>query len=275
MTDTTAPAAPLAALKAAQALAWGAAPYEPIAATMADIHDGLVGALGPRPGEAWLDVATGTGPVARRAARAGARVTALDLAAPLLETARQLAAAESLAIRFEPGDCERLPYPDASFDVVASALGAIFATDHAAAAAELARVCRPGGRLGLACWELGGGAARLTGVAARFQPGPRPPEAGDPLDWGRPDYVEHRLGGAFTLECRRGVSWEAAPSPEAVWQRYVEASGPLKLLAAALPPGRRDGLRQAFLDVLAPHRDGDGVRFPREYLLVLGTRRRG
>jgi SAM-dependent methyltransferase len=273
--DTTAPAAPLGALKAAQALAWGAAPYEAIASTMADLHDGLVGALGPRRGEAWLDVATGTGPVARRAARAGAGVTALDLAAPLLGTARRLAAAEGLTIRFEPGDCERLPYPDASFDVVASALGVIFAPDHGAAAKELARVCRPGGRLGLACWEPGGGAARLAEVAARFQPGPRAPETADPFDWGRPAYVERRLGSAFTLECRRGISWEVAPSPEAVWQRYLEASGPLTLLAAALPSERRDALRQAFLDVLAPHRDGDGVRFPREYLLVLGTRRRG
>jgi hypothetical protein len=151
----------------------------------------------------------------------------------------------------------------------------IFAPDHAAAAAELARVCRPGGRLGLACWEPGGGAARLTEIVTRFQPGPRPPETGDPLDWGRPAYVKHRLRGAFTLECRRGVSWEVAPSPEAVWQQYVEASGPLKLLATVLPPGRRDALRQAFLDVLTPHLDGGGVRFPREYVLVLGTRREG
>lgn len=272
MSDTTAPAR-LGALKAAQALAWGAAPFEPIAATMADIHDALVGALGPRPGEAWLDVATGTGPVALRAARAGARVTGLDLAAPLLETARRLASAEGLTARFEPGDCEHLPYPDSSFDVVASALGVIFAPDHAAVAAELARVCRPGGRLGLACWEPGGGAARMMEVSARFQAGPPPPGIGNPVEWGRPAYVEHLLGGAFALECRRGISWHVAPSAEAIWQLYAEAAGPLKLLAATLPPGRLEALRQAYLELLAPHRAGDGVRFPREYLLVLGTRR--
>jgi SAM-dependent methyltransferase len=273
VSDTTAPPAGPGALKAAQALAWGSAPFERIAATMADIHDALVGALGPRPGEEWLDVATGTGPIAVRAARAGARATGLDLAAPLLATARRLAAAEGLAVRLEPGDCERLPYPDASFDVVASALGLIFAPDHAAVAAEVARVCRPGGRLGLVCWEPSGGAARMMEVAARFQPGPPPPGTGDPLQWGRPAYVERRLGGAFALECRRGVSWLLAPSPEAAWQLHVEAAGPLKLLAAGLPSGRRAALRQAFLDLLAPHRHGDGVHFPREYLLVLGTRR--
>jgi SAM-dependent methyltransferase len=273
VSDITAPAARPGALKAGQALAWGAAPFERIAATMADIHDALVGALAPRPGETWLDVATGTGPVALRAARAGAHVTALDLAAPLLETARRQAAAEGLSIRLEPGDCERLPYPDASFDVVASALGVIFASDHAAVAAELARVCRPGGRLGLVSWEPGGGAARMMEISARFQPGPPPPGVGDPGEWGRPAYVAQRLGEAFTLECRRAISWHVAPSAEAVWQLYVEASGPLKLLAASLPPDRRAVLRQAYLDLVAPYGAAAGVRFPREYLLVLGTRR--
>ncbi|MGH7359827.1 MAG: class I SAM-dependent methyltransferase, partial [Candidatus Rokuibacteriota bacterium] len=135
-----------AELKARQALTWGAAPFERISETFADIHDRLVARLAPRPGETWLDVATGTGPLASRAARAGATVVGVDLAPNLIATARQLAAAARLAIQLEIGDCERLAHPAATFDVVVSSFGTIFAPDHAVVAAELARVCRPGGK---------------------------------------------------------------------------------------------------------------------------------
>src|SRR5439155_19454003 len=131
---------------------WGSAPWERVAETLAPLHDHLVAALSPRAGERWLDLATGTGAVAIRAARAGAKVTGLDLAPRLVETARSWAADEGLDIRFDVGDCERLPYDDASFDVVASVVGVIFAPDHGAVARELARVCRPGGRLGRVAW---------------------------------------------------------------------------------------------------------------------------
>lgn len=131
---------------------WGSAPWECLALTMADIHDDLVTRLAPRRGERWLDVATGTGAVALRAARSGAEVTAQDIAPRLLDWARSLAAAEGLTVAFDVGDVADLPYADRSFDVVSSAHGVSFAADHEAAAAELARVCRPSGRLGLTDW---------------------------------------------------------------------------------------------------------------------------
>jgi ubiquinone/menaquinone biosynthesis C-methylase UbiE len=147
------PPAELAEWKAAQRAVWGAGSWEQVAQNvLAPIHDDLVAALAPRPGEAWLDIATGTGAVALRAARTGAEVTGLDLGPALLATARRRALEAGLTVRFDVGDAERLPYPDASFDVVSSAHGVVFAGDHAAVARELGRVCRPGGRLGLSYW---------------------------------------------------------------------------------------------------------------------------
>ena len=262
-----------AELKARQALTWGAVPFERITETFADIHDRLIARLAPRPGETWLDVATGTGPLALRAARAGATVVGVDLAPSLIETARQLAAAAGLAIQFEVGDCERLAHPAASFDVVVSSFGTIFAPDHAVVAAELARVCRPGGKLGLAGWRPGGGPARMAEVVMSFQPSPPVPGAGNPFDWGREEYVRSRLTDAFELEFVVGESPQIAPAAEAVWDLYASSAGPVKALAGALPPDRREALRRAFVSLVDGHRDHGGIRFPREYLFVLGRRR--
>src|SRR5215218_2450748 len=177
---------------------WGGAPWERVASTMAPIHDRLTAALDPRPGDRWLDVATGTGAVAMRAAREGASVTGLDLAPPLIETAKRLAAEQGLAIGFEVGDAESLPYPDASFEVVSSAHGVVFAPDHAAVAHELARVCRPGGRLGMTAWRTGEAGDGFGELIARFA-APRPPGPG-PGSWGEQGHARELLGDSFELE---------------------------------------------------------------------------
>jgi ubiquinone/menaquinone biosynthesis C-methylase UbiE len=189
---------PAQRLKARQSVVWGAGGYEPIVEITSDIHHALVAALDAGPGQRWLDIGTGTGAVALHAARAGADVTGVDLAPASIEAARKNAAAQGLQVRFQTGDAEALPYQDASFDVVCSAIGTQFAPDHRAVAGELGRVCRPGGRLGLACWTPTSGIADMFKLMAPFMPPPAP-GVGDLFDWGRPEYVQQLLGEDFEL----------------------------------------------------------------------------
>src|SRR5262249_37716124 len=137
-------------LGAPTAASWGGARHDQIVPYYAPIYDDLVAQLAPRPGERLLDVATGTGEVAFRAARTGAEVTGLDITPELLDVARSKADAH--AIRFDEGDAQALPYVDGSFDVVASNFGVIFALGRDAVASELARVCRRGGRPRRTAW---------------------------------------------------------------------------------------------------------------------------
>jgi SAM-dependent methyltransferase len=258
--------------KARQAEAYSDAPFEQLAESAADIHDRLVDALGVNPGEQWLDVATGTGAVAVRAARRGATVTGQDLAGGLIATARRLAAEEGVTVDFQVGDCEALPYPDAAFDVISSAHGAVFAPDHRAVADQLRRVCRPGGRIGLTAWRPGGAIGEFFQVLAQFTPQP-PAGAGSPLAWGRPDYVAGLLGDAFELELAECESPQLAWSAQALWRLFVTAFGPVKALANSLDESRRAELRKAVIDFYDGYRVPGGVSSPREYLLIVGRRR--
>jgi ubiquinone/menaquinone biosynthesis C-methylase UbiE len=190
-------------LKAKQSVMWGNGPYERVSEHLEIAHDHLLGELPVREGESWLDVATGTGEIARPVARAGARVTGLDLAPELIETAREKAAAEGVEVTFEVGDAEALPYEDASFDTVTSTFGVMFAPDHGAVARELARVCKPGGRLGLLTWDPKLGVAEFFKLMAAYQP-PRPEGVGNPFDWGDTDHVTELLGDSFELRFESG-----------------------------------------------------------------------
>lgn len=260
------------ALKQKQSVIWGAAPFERVAETVAEAHDDLAARLRPKPGERWLDLACGTGAVAFRAARAGAEVTGLDLAPALIETARRLAAAEGLAVELTVGDCESLPYRDASFEIVSSSFGVMFAPDHEAVARELARVCRPRGRLGLACWRPEGGVGDLFRVMAPFQPPPAP-GVGDPFDWGREEHVTRLLGHAFELEFVEQDSRLSAESGEEIWQLFATSYGPTKTLVDSLDPGRREELRRAVVGYYEGHRVDGAIDNSRTYLVTLGTRR--
>jgi SAM-dependent methyltransferase len=248
---------------ALQGVIWGAGPFEEIAVGAAPAHDALVDALVPRLGERWLDVATGTGAVALRAARAGANVTALDIAPAMLATARGRAAAAGLPIRFDLGEAERLPYSAASFDVVTSAQGVIFAMDPEAAARELARVCRPGGRLGLTCLIRAGLAERLSFLVG----------AGGPaLAWGDPGFVGRLLGRWFALSFSEGDAPFVERSPEAAAALYARCYGPLRFFADRFGPEERAELDAELTAIFERFvRDGR-VHAPRPFLLVLGTR---
>jgi SAM-dependent methyltransferase len=262
-----------AELKLRQSAMWGSGPFENVADTIADVHDTLVERIRPQPGERWLDLACGTGAVAERLARAGADATGVDFAAPLVETARRRAADEGLQIEYEVGDAEELRFDDGAFDGVASTFGIMFAPDQEAAAGEVGRVVRPGGRIGLATWPPDGMIARLFAMLGGFQP-PPPPDAGNPLAWGDEAHVRHLLGDAFDLTFEHAVSILDEESADESWELFSTSFGPLKTLAAMLDDERREELRRAYVEFGERESTEAGrLHHEREYLVVLGTRR--
>ena len=260
-------------LKERHSFVWGSAPFEHVAETIADVHDAVVEAAGAAEGKQWLDVACGTGDLAIRAARRGADVVGVDFAPALVETAKQQASEVGLSIDFRVGDAEALPLADASFDVVSSTFGVMFAPDQSRAAGELVRVTRPGGRLALATWVPDGGIGKMFSMTAPFQP-PPPDGAGAPLDWGKPEHVEELLGDAFELSFETRTSIDRGESGEAFWQFYVENFGPVKTLADSLDVDRREQFHRAYVEFFdTNYRSDGGIEYPREWLLVAGTRR--
>lgn len=245
-----------------QGAIWSAGPFEQIAAGAAPSHDALLEALRPQPGERWLDVATGTGAVAIRAARAGADVTGVDIAPRMLATASRLAAEARVQVRFEQGDAEQLPYRSAAFDVVSSAQGVIFALDPRAAARELARVCRPGGRLGLTCLRPEGLSYDLSlRVAA----------GGPALSWGDTSFVADLLGAWFDLAYSDGDAPLHATTPEAAAALYARAYPPLRFFASWCEDCAAE-MEGELTRIFRRYVVDDRVRAPRPYLLVTGTR---
>lgn len=260
-------------LKAKQSVVWGSGPYQRISDHLTIAHDHLMREVEPREGEAWLDVATGTGEIAVRAAQGGADVTGLDLAPDLIESAKERAAAAGVEVTFDVGDAEALPYDDAGFDTVTSTFGAMFAPDHAAVASELARVVKPGGRLGLLTWHPTQGVAEFFKVMATYMP-PPPEGAGSPFQWGDRDHVSELIGEAFELRFEEGDCPQPGDSAEDVWELFSTAYGPTKALANSLEPDQLEGLKRDWVAYFEQFRTDDGgVLQPRPYVLVLGTRR--
>ena len=259
-------------LTSRQATMWSSAPFENIAGLISDMHVALVERLAPTPGEHWLDLACGAGDVAFHAARAGARVTGSDLAPTLVEAAQRRAAAQGLDLTLEVADCQNLHYSDASFDVVSSSVGVIFAPDHERVAAELARVCRPGGRVGLTAWRRDSGIGEMFTAMAPFMPTP-PPGAGSPFQWGDEDYVESMLGGAFDLDFVELDSRHDGESGSEMWEVFRDNYGPSFTLWTSLDDAGRAELDAAMTAYFERSRSGDGISVERLYIIVSGVRR--
>jgi SAM-dependent methyltransferase len=248
--------------------AWDEATHDRLAAVLEPVEEELVHRLAPKDGERWLDLATGTGAIAARAARAGADVTGIESAEPILERARDDAQEAGLAIRFDLGDVEYLPYDDGEFDVLVSNFGIIFAADHANVASELARVTRPGGRLGFTAWKPN---PKLGELYRRFTD--EPLQGRESTEWGREDHVEDMLGEDFELEFHDGTLWIDAESGDELWEIFSTSSPPIIGLLQKLDREQGEEFHKCFVELFESYREGDSVRARRRYLLTLGRRR--
>jgi SAM-dependent methyltransferase len=253
---------------------WSAGDFGEVAKYTAAGAEEFVARLRLEPGARVLDVACGSGNLAVPAARAGAVVTGVDIAANLLEQARARAAAEGLAIQFDEGDAEALPYPDASFDVAMSMYGAMFAPRPELVAAELLRVCRPGGRIALANWTPGGFVGQMFKVTGRHVP--PPPNMPPPVLWGDEETVRERLReGVADLQLTRRASVFDYPFPPAeVVEFFRLYYGPTQRAFEALDEAGRAALRGDLERLWSEHNRaaGGATHVEAEYLEVIATR---
>lgn len=263
-----------AELKARHRAMWASGHYDRVAReVIPGLGRRLVEEIGPRPGERVLDVAAGTGNAAVPAARAGGRVVASDLTPELLDLGR--AEHPDLDVSWEVADAEALPWPDASFDVVTSVVGVMFAPHHQVAADELLRVLRPGGRVGLVAWTPQGFIGRLFATMREFVP---PPPAGvqPPPLWGDEDHVRSLLGDRVEdlSLVREHVEVDLFRGPTDFRTYFRDNYGPTLVAYRGIAdqPDRVAAL-DAALDALAASADEGEGRMRWEYLLVSGRRR--
>jgi SAM-dependent methyltransferase len=271
--ETTRPGPDLAAVKRRQQQTWASADYAAVAARIVVMAERLADAADLQAGERVLDIATGTGNAALAAARCGCRVTGIDYVPELLERGRTRAAAEGLDVDFVEGDAELLPFPEASFDAVLSCLGVMFTPDQERAAAELLRVCRPSGIVGLASWTPSGFIGELFRTVGRHVP----PPAGisSPLLWGTEERLRELLGDSvWGLRTERRVFVFRFASPEHFADFFRANYGPVHKAFAALDEA---GGRRLHDDLVALARRHDRARGPAvamasEYLETIAVR---
>jgi ubiquinone/menaquinone biosynthesis C-methylase UbiE len=228
MTDTIDASTADRALKARHRTMWALGNYAAVATdVISELGPVLVDAAGVRRGDRVLDVAAGTGNAAVPAALTGADVVASDLTPELFEAGREFASRRGAELSWEEGDAEALPYADASFDVVLSSVGVMFAPHHQEAADELVRVCRPGGRIGLISWTPEGFIGELFRTMKPYAP-PPPPGAQPPPLWGDEGHVRALLGDRVTdvVARRQTVTVEGFPTPEAWRDFWKSVYGP-------------------------------------------------
>lgn len=248
--------------------AWGVGEYEDTAAELAPVSDVAVAALGLTGGERVLDVACGTGNAALVAERAGASVTGLDGSPRLLEVARERVPGGE----FVQGDAGKLPFEDAGFDAAVSVFGVIFARPPEQAAAEIARVVRPGGRVAITTWPprgpMFGAVAVMREALARVRP---PEDESAMVDWGDPRALEALLSPYGEVEIAEHQLEHGRAGAEDVWDRW-ERLHPMWIAARGQlePAGAWEPMREAAIDALRDGGIGQGATSP--YLLAVLTR---
>lgn len=252
--------------KEQQRATWASGDYAALSKLIRHVGERVVSSAGVEEGMTVLDVACGTGNAALPAARAGARVTALDLVPELLEAGREEADAAGVEIEWVEGDAEELPFEDDGFDRVLSTFGHMFAPRHRRTADEMARVCPEGGAIGICCWTPEGTVGDVFAASAPFMP-PPPDFAEPPILWGTEDHVREMFPGASGFEFERHsatVEWE---STRGFAEYFFERFGPL-VAARQMLGNRFDELGEKVIEVFeARNEAGDGsLVMPQEYL---------
>jgi SAM-dependent methyltransferase len=260
-------------IKARQQKTWASGDYAMVGGTLVVIAESLCEAVDLRPGQKVLDVATGSGNTALAAARRFCDVTGVDYVPELLERARERAAAERLSIDFREGDAEALPFEDASFDVVLSTLGAMFAPNQARTAAELVRVCKPGGKIGLANWVPEGFIGQLFKLTGFYVT----PPAGlkSPVLWGSEDRMRELLGDSVrSIEMQRRFFNFRFRSAEHWLEFFRSYYGPTVKAFETLDGAMREEYACDILSLIERfNRSGDATMVvPSEYLEVVAVR---
>ncbi|WP_171055265.1 class I SAM-dependent methyltransferase [Nonomuraea sp. KC401] len=261
-------------LKHYQRSAWSAGDYTSVAGTTTIASELLAERLDVRPGERVLDAACGSGNATIACARRFAQVTGLDFSATMLEDAQRRMAAERVSARLMEADIEDIPLPDADFDVVLSAFGAMFAPDQKRTAAELLRVCKPGGRIGLASWTAGGSLGGLFDVMSRYIP--PTPGTPQPTDWGDPDRLRALFGdGIADFRATRRDFVFRYRSPEHWLEHFKTNFGPTSMVFSVLTPRQATALERDLIDMWRPwNRATDGALVaPVEYLEAILTKK--
>ena len=254
---------------------WAAGDYDGIVDYIWGAGGDLVVRAEVSDGETVLDVACGTGNATIPAAQTGARATGLDITPELLEDARRRAADAGVEVDWIEGDAENLPFDDGSFDVVLSTFGCMFAPDHGKAAAEIARVLRPGGRIGIAAWTPDGGIGQFFQRLSSFAP-PPPPGFQPPPLWGTRDHVVGLFAdtGVEPRFEEEAIHFEYE-SAEAATEEYSAKFGPIVMMRKMLEPeGRWDEARAELLSFYREGEETEGgkIAIDGEYLITLGSK---
>jgi SAM-dependent methyltransferase len=263
----------LTALKSRQRSAWASGDYAVIGTTLQIVGESLAEACDLRTDERVLDVAAGNGNATLAAARRGCRVTSTDYVGALLERGAERAAAERLTVKFQEADAEALPFEDASFDAVVSTFGVMFAPDHAKSAAELMRVCRPGGRIGLANWTPEGFIGQLFKTLGKHVP--PPPGVQSPALWGSEAHLRELFGtGAGLAIAKRTFNFRYRSAAHFI-DVFRTWYGPVHKAFAALSAEQGAALERDLTGLLdGLNRAGpESLVVASEYLEIVATRR--
>ena len=261
------------AIKAKQQATWASGDYAVIGTSLQLVGESLCEAVDVRAGWRVLDVAAGNGNASLAAARRRCEVIATDYVDTLLDRARQRAEADGVPLATQHADAEDLPFGVGEFDAVLSTFGVMFTPNPDRAAAELLRVCRPGGRIGLANWTPDGFVGRMFKIVGQHVP----PPAGvpSPLLWGTEEHLVERLGGGATLDVTRRQFTFRYRSALEWFETFAAFYGPMVKAYAALDDAGRESLRTQLVALVdeCNLESGGAMVVPSDYLEVVATRR--